>query len=68
MKQLSGKDFAKILEKHGWYLSRVKGSHHIYVNSKNNNIISLPIHGNKPLRPGILKGIMKLAGLSEEDM
>jgi len=68
MKQVSGKEFAKILEQHGWQLSRIKGSHHIYVNPKNNNIISLPIHGNKPLRPGILKGMMKLMGLSKEDL
>jgi len=31
MKSISGKDFAKILEKNGWTLMRVKGSHHIYV-------------------------------------
>jgi len=29
MKQVSGKEFAKILEQHGWKLSRIKGSHHI---------------------------------------
>ena len=30
MKQVSGKEFAKILEQHGWELSRIKGSHYIY--------------------------------------
>jgi predicted RNA binding protein YcfA (HicA-like mRNA interferase family) len=30
MKSLSGKDFARILERNGWNLLRVQGSHHIY--------------------------------------
>jgi predicted RNA binding protein YcfA (HicA-like mRNA interferase family) len=30
MKQISGKELAKALERHGWLLLRVKGSHHVY--------------------------------------
>jgi predicted RNA binding protein YcfA (HicA-like mRNA interferase family) len=30
MKQLSGKDLARIVERNGWNLLRVAGSHHIY--------------------------------------
>jgi len=30
MKSLSGKDLARVLERHGWRLLRVQGSHHIY--------------------------------------
>jgi predicted RNA binding protein YcfA (HicA-like mRNA interferase family) len=29
MKSISGKDFAKVLESHGWTLLRVQGSHRI---------------------------------------
>jgi len=29
LKSVSGKDFAKLLEKHGWELKRISGSHHI---------------------------------------
>jgi hypothetical protein len=31
VKSISGKQFAKILEKHGWHLVRVNGSHHVYM-------------------------------------
>jgi predicted RNA binding protein YcfA (HicA-like mRNA interferase family) len=31
MKSVSGKELARILERHGWLLLRVNGSHHIYV-------------------------------------
>ncbi|MGQ0761543.1 MAG: type II toxin-antitoxin system HicA family toxin [Acidobacteriota bacterium] len=30
MKAISGKDFARLLERHGWSLLRINGSHHIY--------------------------------------
>ncbi|GIW55447.1 MAG: hypothetical protein KatS3mg082_1851 [Nitrospiraceae bacterium] len=35
MKAISGKDFAKLLEKKGWELRRTKGSHHIYAKAEN---------------------------------
>lgn len=30
MKSVSGKEFCKILERNGWKLARINGSHHIY--------------------------------------
>lgn len=30
MKPISGKQLARLLEKHGWQLLRIQGSHHIY--------------------------------------
>jgi predicted RNA binding protein YcfA (HicA-like mRNA interferase family) len=30
MKSISGKEFAKILEKNSWQLLRINGSHHLY--------------------------------------
>jgi len=38
------------------------------MNKKLKPIISLPIHGNKPLCPGLLKGMMKISGILEEDI
>jgi len=29
VKQWSGREFARLLERHGWQLMRVHGSHHI---------------------------------------
>jgi predicted RNA binding protein YcfA (HicA-like mRNA interferase family) len=45
MKPISGKKFIKILERHGWQLSRIKGSHHVYTKSGCPETISVPIHG-----------------------
>ena len=30
--------------------------------------LSLPVHGDRPLKTGLLHHLMKLAGLSEEDL
>jgi len=30
MKSVSGKEFAKVLERNGWVLLRIQSSHHIY--------------------------------------
>ena len=68
MKSISGKEFARILEKKGWKLKRISGSHHIYVKEGIDIRISIPIHGNKPLKIGLLKHFMKLAGIKENEL
>jgi predicted RNA binding protein YcfA (HicA-like mRNA interferase family) len=68
MKQISGKELAKALERHGWLLLRVKGSHHVYGKTGSIVRLSVPVHGNTPLKIGLLKHLLKLAELSEEDV
>ena len=68
MKQLSGKGFAKIVERHGWTLLRVHGSHHIYGTPQSTVRLSIPVHGNRPLKRGLLAHLTKLAGLKESDL
>ena len=68
MKSISGKAFAQILEKKGWELMRIKGSHHVYMKSGNPARISVPIHGNNPLKIGLLKHLMKIAEIDEDEL
>ncbi len=68
MKAISGKEFAKLLEKKGWVLLRVSGSHHIYVKEGTSIRISVPIHGNRPLKIGLLRHFMKVAGINENEL
>ncbi|MBF0293319.1 MAG: type II toxin-antitoxin system HicA family toxin [Nitrospinae bacterium] len=67
MKQVSGKDLIRTLERNGWRLMRIQGSHHIYGKVGEPLRISVPVHGSHPLKPGILKHFMKIAGLDESD-
>jgi predicted RNA binding protein YcfA (HicA-like mRNA interferase family) len=68
MKQISGKDFIRILTRHGWQLVRTNGSHHILTKPGHRERIVIPVHGNQPLKLGLLKHQMKLAGLTESDL
>ncbi|MDW7711688.1 MAG: type II toxin-antitoxin system HicA family toxin [Deferrisomatales bacterium] len=64
---MSGKDLARLLEGHGWRLLRVQGSHHIYGRAGSIVRLSVPIHATRPLKAGLLKHLLKLAGLAEEN-
>ncbi len=68
MKSISGKKLCKIVEKRGWILKRVTGSHHIYQKPDNQQILSIPVHRNQDLKLGTLKSLMKIANLSEQDL
>ena len=68
MKSINGKRFARVLEKNGWDLKRIKGSHHIYTKEGSTVRISVPIHGNKPLKTGLLHYLMKVSNIAESEL
>lgn len=68
MKSVSGKAFCKIIERHGWVLKRVTGSHHIYIKEEVDRILSIPVHGSRDLPTGLLRKLLKDAGLTEGDL
>ena len=68
MKPVSGKKFVKILERHGWMLLRVHGSHHIYGKVGSEVRLSVPVHKNQPLKSGLQNHLMKMANLRERDL
>jgi predicted RNA binding protein YcfA (HicA-like mRNA interferase family) len=59
----NGKEFCKTLEQNGWKLRRTEGSHFIYGKEGSINRISVPVHGNKPLKFGLWMHLKKLAGI-----
>jgi len=68
LKAVSGKKFCKLVEGKGWKLKRINGSHHIYANAGENARISVPVHGNKPLKLGLQRHLMKVAGIDEGEL
>jgi predicted RNA binding protein YcfA (HicA-like mRNA interferase family) len=68
MRSVTGKEFAKILERHGWTLLRIQGSHFIYGKPNIPTRITLPVHKNQTLKVGLLKSLMRIAELSENDL
>jgi len=66
MKVVSGRDFARMVEHRGWRLLRVAGSHHIYGKPGSVVRLSIPIHGNRPLKIGLLRHLAKLAEVQDD--
>lgn len=68
MRTLSGRDLARLVERHGWRLLRVNGSHHVYGKDGSVVRLSIPVHGNRPLKMGLLRHLVRQAGLGDDDL
>ncbi len=68
MKSISGKNLCKIFEEKGWHLKTIRGSHHVYMKTGRKERISVPVHGNKDLKIGLLRAIMKVAQIEEGEL
>jgi predicted RNA binding protein YcfA (HicA-like mRNA interferase family) len=61
MKIYSSKEIIKMLEKDGWHLKRIIGSHHHFKHPSKPGKVTVP-HPRKDLKPGTAKSIFKQAG------
>ena len=64
---VSAKQLTKALEAKGWYLKRIRGSHHYFRHPRIPDAIAVPVHGSRAIRPGVLLHILKTAGISREE-
>lgn len=67
MSSISGKDLCRALERNGWELKRINGSHHIYAKAGSVVRLSVPVHGTTALKIGLLRALLKAAALTEAD-
>lgn len=58
------KKIDKKLRANGWYLVRIKGSHHMYKHEGMSACISVPDHGKESISTGVIKSLERLTGLS----
>ena len=56
----------KILGHQGFSVIRQKGSHVILINNAKTRIV-IPIHPGKDLKPGLVRAILREAGISREE-
>lgn len=54
----------KALEKAGFELARISGSHHIMKRRDPTRTVSVPVHGSRNLDTGTVKGILRKAGIT----
>jgi predicted RNA binding protein YcfA (HicA-like mRNA interferase family) len=68
MKHVTGKEMCKALERAGWRHVRTTDSHHVYNRDGAPRPIPVPVHGNKTLKTGTQRSIMRAAGLTDADL
>ena len=65
--RLTPRDIIKVLEKKGFVLDRVKGSHHIYLHPETRHRAVVPLH-HKDLPVGTQLSILKQAGIERDEL
>lgn len=68
MKAVSGKRLCKLATRKGWELRRVTGSHHVFAKVGEKANLSIPVHGNRSLKTGTQRKLMRLAGIEEWEL
>ncbi len=68
MKSVSGKELCGVLERNGWQLMRIQGSHHIYGKPGSVVRLSVPVHGSQPLKTGLQRHLMRMADITDKDL
>lgn len=58
---MTGKEVIKILERHGWKVLRVNGSHHRM--GKDSSRTTVPVHGKRDIGKGLLAEIERQTGV-----
>jgi len=66
IKPLPHQKIIKVLKKIGFKIVRRKGSHVIMMNEKGTRIV-IPIHPGKDVKPGLVRAIIKEAGLKRKE-
>ena len=66
MKAYTGREIIKLLRSHGWEVSRIEGSHHILTKPGRDETISVPVHGSRTLKSGIVHYVLRAAGIRLE--
>lgn len=63
---LSSKELCSFLEKEGFVSIRQKGSHRFYRHGDGRTTV-VPIHGNKDIKRGLLKAILREIKMTSEE-
>jgi predicted RNA binding protein YcfA (HicA-like mRNA interferase family) len=63
--QVTGQEMVRFLQREGFQLLRVRGSHHFL--SRGELRTSVPVHGNRPLKIGTFRSILRDIDLSPSD-
>lgn len=61
--RITAKELIRFLKQNGFVMHRSKGSHQHFIQPTSGRIVTIPVHPGKIIGPGLLKAILKQAGL-----
>jgi predicted RNA binding protein YcfA (HicA-like mRNA interferase family) len=64
---LTGREIARLVERHGFFFVRQKGSHARYRNAEGRTTV-IPMHGDEEIGPGLLLQILSDTGIDPKDL
>jgi predicted RNA binding protein YcfA (HicA-like mRNA interferase family) len=64
---LKPREVIRILERAGYQVDRVKGSHYIMRHPQRPGRIPVPFHGGRDIKMAVLRSIVEQSGLTEEE-
>ncbi len=64
--RVKGKNLVKILNKIGWHLDHIQGSHYILRNEYGKKL-TVAVHGNSEIPKGTFLGILNDADISKDE-
>jgi len=68
MASVTGRQMIKVLERQGFHVARIVGSHHMMRKAGHSTIVPVPVHGRQPLAAGTLASILRQAGISKKQL
>lgn len=67
MRSFKGWEVVRAFEEAGFVVVRTNGSHHIMKRQGTEGTISVPVHAGKDVKKGTLNGLIRAAGMSQDD-
>jgi predicted RNA binding protein YcfA (HicA-like mRNA interferase family) len=65
---VKGRQVIRALERAGFVVERIVGSHHILVHPGDaTRTVTVPVHANRDIKPGTLRSIVRQAGLTVDE-
>ena len=61
---VTGKQAISAFEHHGFTVARICGSHHMMKKPGHRFILTVPVHGRKPVKKGTLRKAIRDAGIT----
>jgi len=65
--RVSGREVIRSLQRGGYILTHVRGSHHYLRKPGASGLVVVPIHGARDLPSGTIRSILRQAGLTVEE-